>query len=172
MNNYLASTMLFLISLPLILLPLAPISLEPKTFGNPDLITCLICGWIVRRPTTTPTSLVIIISLIADIFWMKPLGLWTILLLLSSEIIKSRRIYTKNISFLYEILAFCLLYSLMNFGLEIILVITFTETFATQLRFTEFLFTILAYPLIILFIKYILQIKFEEFQAYEKVSAK
>jgi rod shape-determining protein MreD len=57
---------------------------------GPDLLACLTFAWVLRRPDYVPLWLLVPVLLLADALLMRPLGLWTLILLLASEYLRRR----------------------------------------------------------------------------------
>jgi rod shape-determining protein MreD len=57
---------------------------------GPDLLVCLTFAWVLRRPDYVPTWLIVPVLLVADFVLMRPLGLWTLIVLLASEHLRRR----------------------------------------------------------------------------------
>ena len=57
---------------------------------GPELTLCLLCAWVLRRPDYVPLWLVVPILLLGDALLMRPLGLWTLVVLMVSEYLRRR----------------------------------------------------------------------------------
>lgn len=57
---------------------------------GPDMLVCLTFAWVLRRPDYVPLWLLVPVLLLADILLMRPLGLWTLVLLLATEYLRRR----------------------------------------------------------------------------------
>jgi rod shape-determining protein MreD len=57
---------------------------------GPDLLVCLTFAWVLRRPDYVPLLLLVPVLLLADFVLMRPLGLWTLILLIASEYLRRR----------------------------------------------------------------------------------
>ncbi|CTQ48702.1 hypothetical protein [Jannaschia donghaensis] len=69
---------------------------------GPDLIVCLMAAWILRRPDYVPVWLLLIVLILADVLLMRPLGLWTLILILMSEYLRRRVDHTEALPFWSE----------------------------------------------------------------------
>ncbi|QFU08692.1 hypothetical protein PARPLA_02700 [Rhodobacteraceae bacterium THAF1] len=56
----------------------------------PDLLTVLAFAWVLRRPEYVPTWLIACIALMADILFMRPLGLWALITVMGVEFLRNR----------------------------------------------------------------------------------
>lgn len=82
MFTAIAAAVLFVLILPL--------STTPQRVPGPDLLVCLAFAWIQRRPDYLPPALLAGVLLVADFLLMRPPGLWTVLVLLGAEFLRSR----------------------------------------------------------------------------------
>src|SRR6056297_633829 len=83
--------LLFLaIAAVLFFVQLLPLDLQPGRFPGPDVLLLLAIAWVLRRPDFVPVLLVAAVFLLADILFMRPLGLWTALVVLGMEFLRAR----------------------------------------------------------------------------------
>ncbi|MEL6587443.1 MAG: rod shape-determining protein MreD [Pseudomonadota bacterium] len=57
---------------------------------GPDLLFCLTIAWVLRRPDYVPVWLMVPLFLLDDALLMRPLGLWTLVVLLVAEYLRPR----------------------------------------------------------------------------------
>lgn len=81
---------------------LLPLSTEPVRFPMPDLILCLTCVWVARRPDLVPVWVVAIVFFLADIFFQRPPGLMTAIAVVFSEVLRNRATSLRSLSFFAE----------------------------------------------------------------------
>jgi rod shape-determining protein MreD len=74
----------------LLFLALLPFGQGEGGVPGPELTLCLICAWILRRPDYVPLWLMVPILLLDDALLMRPLGLWTLIVLLVTETLRRR----------------------------------------------------------------------------------
>lgn len=92
--------LLFLaVAFVLIFLKLLPLNDAAGNLPGPDLLLCLIFAWTVRRPDYLPVLMIAGVVLLEDMLLMRPPGLWTALVILASEFIRSRVALTRELSF-------------------------------------------------------------------------
>lgn len=72
------------LALVLLFLRLLPLGNAPGTLPGPDLLLCLIMAWVMRRPDYLPVGLIILVVLAEDLLLLRPPGLWTALVVLTS----------------------------------------------------------------------------------------
>lgn len=84
-------------------LALLPFGSGEGGIPGPELIVCLIAAWILRRPDYVPVWLLLFVLLIDDALLMRPLGLWTLIVLVMSEYLRRRVDPSQAMSFGSEV---------------------------------------------------------------------
>ena len=77
------------------LLPLGPM------FGGipgPYLAMCLLFAFVLRRPDYVPLGLVLVMVFAADALLMRPLGLWTLIMLVATEFLRRSVVQTEALT--------------------------------------------------------------------------
>ena len=128
------------------LLPLHP---GPGRFPGPDVLTLFALAWVVRRPDYVPVALVAAVFLMADILFMRPPGLWTALVILGLEFLRSRLLNMRELSFLGEWLTVAGVITTMIFANAVVLTIFIVDQPGLGLALIRMIATILAYPLVV-----------------------
>ncbi len=80
----------FGLSAVLLLLHILPMDIGPKGYPGPDLLLCITFVWVLRRPHYLPPLLIAAAFLLTDILYMRPPGLWTALVVIATEMLRSR----------------------------------------------------------------------------------
>lgn len=57
---------------------------------GPELIVCGVAAWVLRRPDYVPVWLILLVLLLDDALLQRPLGLWTLIVLMMSEYLRRR----------------------------------------------------------------------------------
>lgn len=70
---------------------------------GPELTLCLVCAWVLRRPDYVPVWLLVPVLLLDDALLMRPLGLWTLIVLLASEYLRRRVDHGEALPFWNEV---------------------------------------------------------------------
>ncbi|MEL7116204.1 MAG: rod shape-determining protein MreD, partial [Pseudomonadota bacterium] len=83
----------------LMLIHLVPLSVGPGRIPGPDLLICITLAWVLRRPHYVPVLLVAALFLMADILFMRPLGLYAALVVLAVEFLRARAGQTREQTF-------------------------------------------------------------------------
>lgn len=78
------------IAVTLVVVRMMPISTMPETIPGPDLLICVACAWVLRRPEYVPAVLIAAVFLFEDFLLMRPPGLWSLVVLAGTEFLRSR----------------------------------------------------------------------------------
>ncbi len=81
---------------------LIPQSMEPGGMVGPDLLFCVTCAWMLRRPDHLPVLLVAAVFLLADLLTQRPPGLWAALMVAAGEGLRARALSGRPLAFLAE----------------------------------------------------------------------
>jgi rod shape-determining protein MreD len=137
------------LALLLLFLRLLPLGQTAGSFPGPDLMLCLIMAWVMRRPDYLPLSLIVVVVLAEDLILMRPPGLWTALVVLASEFIRSRAALTRELNFVVE----WLLVTGLMMGILLVYRLVFALALLPQPPFgysvVQVLWSIVAYPVVV-----------------------
>lgn len=131
---------------------LIPLDLMPGQIAPPDILFALMVALLVRRPRALPMVLVVVLFLLNDILLQQPLGLWTLVVLAISELVRNSRSEVREMLFLSEWIWFAGLFgaaSAADYALRIAL---FVPREPLTLLLPMIIFTISVYPLVVLFL--------------------
>ncbi len=128
------------------LLPLHP---GPGQVPGPDVLLLIALAWTVVRPALAPVWLVAGVFLVADLLLMRPLGLWTLLVIMGCEFLRSRRALLKNVPFVVEWLSIAGVVTVMTVVQAVILTVFAVPQPTFGLTVIRLIFTVLAYPLVV-----------------------
>lgn len=128
------------------LLPLESVAGE---WPGPDLILCLIFAWVVRRPDFLPVPLIAVVVLLEDLLLMRPPGLWTALVLLATEFIRSRAALTRELGFVTEWLLVAGMMVALLIGYRLAFAAAFLPQPSVGFALLQTLWSILCYPLVV-----------------------
>ena len=70
---------------------------------GPELMVCLVAAWVLRRPDYVPVWLLLAVLLLDDVLLSRPLGLWTLIVLLMSEYLRRRVDHAEALPFWSEV---------------------------------------------------------------------
>lgn len=129
---------------------LLPISIPADSLPGPDILVLIALSWTVRQPAFLPVLLIVAVFLVADLLFMRPPGLWTALVVLGCEFLRSRRVLLKNASFLVEWLLVAGVIGAMSVANAMILGLFAVPQPTAGLTVIRMLFTVLCYPLVVI----------------------
>ena len=133
---------------------LIPLDLTANRIPGPDVMYCVTMAYIVRRPQFAPLWAIVGVFFLRDVLSMAPLGIWTLLILASTELVRANLQAFREYFFGLEWLWITAIFGAMLLVQQIILSITlsFTPNFVDLLL--QFLFTAALYPVIVAAMKY------------------
>ncbi len=147
------------VALFILFVKLLPLGSVAGDWPGPDILLCLIFAWVVRRPDFLPVLLVAFVLLLEDLILMRPPGLWTALVVIATEFVRSRMALTRELSFWAE---WALVGGLM-FGLLLAYRLVFSVAFLPQPGFgfalLQTLWSILCYPLVVAASRFVLDLR-------------
>lgn len=130
------------------LLPLDP---GPGQWPGPDILLLCALFWTIVRPALVPVWLLAAVFLISDLLLMRPPGLWTALAILGCEFLRSRRVLLRNAPFVMEWLLVAGVATAITIANILALSIFAVPRPAFGLTVIQLIFTILAYPAVVVF---------------------
>ena len=133
----------------LLFLRLLPIDSAAGGLPGPDLLLCLIFAWMVRRPDYLPVLLVAAVVLTEDMLLMRPPGLWTALVVLGSEFIRSRVALTRELNFSVEWLLVAGLMVAIFLLNRLFFAVTLLPQPAFGFALVQIIWSIMAYPVVV-----------------------
>ena len=142
------NTTISLIGIFLIILPISPISSQPIIIEKPDLLLCLMFSWLILDPKKVSLSILIFLSLFADILWYRPLGLWPVLILIGSLSIRYMLTKISLDSYFFKMIYFILFLLTIDSCIFLTSLIGLTKQLDFDIWINRFILTILSFPLI------------------------
>ncbi len=143
----------------LIFISLLPMGGDAGRLAGPDLMTCVVFVWMMRRPDFVPLWLLAGAMLTADVLLMRPFGLWAALVVIAAEILRARAVLMRELNFFMEwavvsglMLAMLLAYR-FGFALTLIPQVSFGAALV------QWLWSVIAYPAVVLFTGYVLALR-------------
>lgn len=116
---------------------------------GPDLLLCIVFAWTMRRPDYLPALLIAGIVLAEDLILLRPPGLWTALVVIASEFIRSRVALTRELNFGVEwlLVAAMMLAMLILYRMAFGLVLLPQPPFGYALM--QVIWSVLCYPIVV-----------------------
>lgn len=138
-----------LVAMVLVVARLLPLGSDAGDWPGPDLLLCLTLAWMLRRPEYMAPWLIALVVLAEDLLLMRPPGLWTALVVVATEFLRSRAALTRELSFPGE----WLLVAAVMLGAATAYRFAFTLAFVPQppLGFSmmQVVASIICYPLVV-----------------------
>ena len=129
---------------------LLPINTGVEQLPGPDVLLLIALSWTVMRPKYVPVFLLAAVFLLADLLFMRPPGLWTMLVVLACEFLRSRRVLLRNAQFPVEWLLVAAVIVGMTLANALMLGLFGVPQPTAGLTVMRMLFTILCYPLVMI----------------------
>ena len=129
---------------------LLPLEMGPGQIPGPDILMLLAFSWVVMRPDYVPVFLIAAIFFVADLLFMRPLGLWTALVVLGTEFLRNRSFTLRDTPFPIEwlmvsgVIVAVFLANMLALGLFAVIQPSLGLTLIGLIA------TILAYPLVVI----------------------
>jgi len=116
---------------------------------GPDLLLCLTLAWVMRRPDYLPVWLIAGVVLVEDLILMRPPGLWTALVVMASEFIRSRVALTRELNFLVEWLLVSGLMVAMLLAYRLVFAMALLPQLPLGFALVQLVWSVLAYPVVV-----------------------
>ncbi|CAM4336845.1 rod shape-determining protein MreD [Palleronia rufa] len=137
------------LALLVIFVRILPYHVGEDNWPAPDLLVLLTFAWVLRRPDYAPVWLIALTGLFADVVFVQPLGLWTLLTVLGADFLRRRHHATAGQPFPIEWLTVSLVLLAMHLGQTLILGILLVPQPPVGATGLRLLISVLAYPLVV-----------------------
>lgn len=128
---------------------LLPLGRAAGGWPAPDLVLCLVCAWVLRRPDYVPALLIAAVVLLEDLLLMRPPGLWTAFVLLGSEFLRDRASFSRELTFMAEWMMVAVAMLAMLAGYRLATALAFLPQQGLGMALAQVAGSILAYPLVV-----------------------
>ncbi len=132
----------------ILFLRLLPLSTAPSPWPGPDLILCLTVVWVLRRPDHLPALIIALVFFADDLLALRPPGLWSLIVLLGTEFLRSRESATRDLPFLLEWVFAGAAIAAMILANRFVMALFMIPDAGFGQVLLQYLATILAYPVI------------------------
>lgn len=126
-----------------------PLSLDNSAVPGPDLLLALTLAWLLRQPAVVPLGAIVVVFLLADFLFQRPPGLWTLLVVITSEVLRRRRLTMTEFPFLLEWSAFAGAVVVMILAERLLLWMLLVDTAPLGLSLAHAIVTAAIYPLVV-----------------------
>lgn len=135
--------------LAMLFLRLLPLPSEAGSLPGPDLLMCLSCAWVLRRPDHLPALLIAGAVFLEDMVLMRPPGLWAAILLIGTEFLRSRAAFSRELTLLSEWFMVAIVMLGMMLAYRMINGLTMLPQPGIGFTLVQFVFSALAYPCLV-----------------------
>ena len=132
-----------------ICIKMMPLSLDNTGVPGPDLLLALTLAWLLRQPAAVPLGAILVVFLLADFLFQRPPGLWTLLVIITSEALRRRRLTMTEFPFLLEWSAFSGAIFVMIVVERMLLWVLFVDPPPLGLSLAHAIVTAAIYPLVV-----------------------
>lgn len=138
---------------------LLPLSAGTVNRPGPDLAVCLLLAWMLRRPDQLFAPMIAVMFLLEDILLMRPLGLWTVVVLVASEYARSRESRWRDQPFMVEWLRVSILLGAMMLGYRVVQLVFLLPVPALGNVMLQYISTVGSYPLVVLALRWLIGLR-------------
>ena len=132
----------------LLFLRMLPISAMPSHWPGPDLILCLTFVWLLRRADYLPAFIIVAVFAVGDLLTMRPPGLWSLLVRATTDFLRAREVFLRDLPFALEWAVFAAAVMVMTVANRLILALFMVPQSGFDLTILEVLSTLAAYPVV------------------------
>jgi rod shape-determining protein MreD len=132
-----------------LLVRLLPLGGGPGGMPGPDIMLCIACAWVLRRPDYVPAALIALVIFAEDLLLMRPPGLWAALVLVGTEFLRSRAAFSRELSFMAEWLMVSVVILGVALVYGVVLLVTMLPQGGIGTALIQSVATIVAYPLVV-----------------------
>lgn len=128
---------------------LLPLDTRPAGWAAPNWLLAITLVWITRRPDYVPVFVIAGIFFLADLLFQRPPGLWTALVIILSEMLRSRTARLRDLPLLLEwgtVAAGIVVITLIN---RAVLMVVMSPQHPLALTLIEMIMTIAFLPIVI-----------------------
>jgi rod shape-determining protein MreD len=159
LNIWRGRALFLIVVLALMFARLLPLGSNIGRFPGPEWTVCIVFALMMRRPDYLPLWLLAGVMLLEDIVLMRPIGLWAALMVLAAEVVRSRSVLMRELSFLME----WAVISALMLGMLVIYRITFALTMLPQVSvgfaLVGLIWSVIAYPAVVLISRFVLDLQ-------------
>lgn len=156
---FIGACLFILIQMGILFARLLPLSVGEIDWPGPDLALCLTFVWLARRPDQIPALIIAAMFLLADVMLLRPIGLWTAIVLVASEYLRLREARWREQSFVVEWLWVSVLMGAMVLGYRIVQFVFLLEPPALGVVMLQYIATVACYPVVVLAARWLIGLR-------------
>jgi rod shape-determining protein MreD len=138
-----------LIACAIIFVRLLPLNLGPGRPPMPDLVLAVTMAWVLRRPEQVTPVMIAGVFLICDMLFLRPPGLWTLIVLIATEVLRAREGLARDLPFPLEWALVAIILLSATLAESLVLTILVVPISAIGVALLHILLTLLAYPAVV-----------------------
>ncbi|MEL6167542.1 MAG: rod shape-determining protein MreD [Pseudomonadota bacterium] len=132
----------------IIFIHLLPLGSGVGRLPGPDFLVALAFAWVLRRPEFAPVLAVAAIVFLSDVFFMRPLGLWTALVVIATEALRRQSGALRDQPFLAEWALVAGVTAVLFLANTCVLALFGVEQPGLGLVLLQMIFTVVVYPIV------------------------
>lgn len=132
----------------ILFLQLLPLSNGTSRLPGPDLTLALTLVWVLRRPDYVPALLIVAVFFLEDLMFLRPPGLWALIVLLATEFLRSREESLRELPFVLEWLIVGALMAVMLLAYRLVLAVVLVPQPMLGQALAQMLVTLAVYPVV------------------------
>ncbi len=136
-----------------------PLRFQPRFIPPPDLLLCLTIAFALRRPEFVPVWVLAPVYLLADILFNHPIGLWTTIVILTVEFIRTQEYRFRELVFPFEWLFVASVIFLAMLANRFILALSMVPLPSFGTVMLHFIVSLLVYPFVVFVCYYLLRVQ-------------
>ena len=133
---------------------IVPFDLSTGRLPWPDIFYGITMAYVVRRPEWAPAWAIFAVFFLRDILTMAPLGLFTLLMILGTEIVRANLQAFREYPFALEWVWIAGIFALITLGQQVVLGLMLADPPALLDQLWLILLTATIYPVIVFVLKY------------------
>lgn len=126
---------------------------------GPDWLFCLTAAFLMRRPRWAPVALIVFVHLMADVLYLRPLGLWPAISLVAYEFLRRQTNASNEVSLLLEVALVVGSFTAAVFANALVQLVFAVPQPGFGTTLLHILTTAIAYPFVIAVTHFILRVK-------------
>ena len=126
---------------------------------GPDWLFCLTAAFLMRRPRWAPVALSVFVHLMADVLYLRPLGLWPAISLVAYEFLRRQTNASNEVSLLLEVALVVGSFTAAVFANALVQLVLAVPQPGFGTTLLHILTTAIAYPFVIAVTHFILRVK-------------
>lgn len=143
------------LALVIVFLQLLPLDTVPGRWAAPDFLLACTLAWVSRRPDFLPVWIIAAVFLLTDLLFQRPPGLWAALVIILTEVLRTRATRMRNVPLALEWGAVAMGIIAITVANRVILAIVMTPQAPLGLTLIQMIMTILIYPVVIVVAQFV-----------------